>query len=78
MLIAWHGSWNRSEKIGYKVVRLELNADREVVAVHNFVTGFAKDDGTVVGRPADLYFAADGALYISDDDGGRILRVKPM
>lgn len=78
LLVAWHGSWNRSEKIGYKVVRLELNADREVVAVHNFVTGFAKDDGTVVGRPADLYFAADGALYISDDDGGRILRVKPM
>lgn len=78
VLVAWHGSSNRSEKIGYKVVRLALDADQRVTSVHNFVTGFLRGDDEVVARPAGLFFAPDGALYIADDHGGRIFRVRPL
>ncbi len=78
LLVSWHGSWNRSEKAGYKVVRLELDDQQKVVAVHDFLTGFLQDDGQVIGRPVDLLFAGDGSLYISDDGAGRIFRVSPI
>lgn len=78
LLVSWHGSWNRSKKSGYKVVRLELDEAQQVVAVHDFVTGFLQGEEQVIGRPVDLLFAADGALYLSDDGNGRIYRLEPV
>jgi glucose/arabinose dehydrogenase len=71
--VALHGSWNRTRKIGYKVVVVELPDDgppRE----SDFVHGFEVDED-VIGRPVDVLGGPDGALYVSDDYAGAIYRV---
>jgi glucose/arabinose dehydrogenase len=72
-IVALHGSWNRSQKDGYKVVSLHWNSDGEIES-KDFVKGFLLDDN-VVGRPAEIVQGPDGAVYISDDYAGAIYRV---
>jgi len=71
--IAEHGSWNRSSKSGYRVVRVEIDGDK-VVDVTPFLTGFL-DGQNALGRPVALTVAPDGALLVSDDDQGAIYRI---
>lgn len=71
LFIAFHGSWNRSEPTGYKIVRLAPDSS----TVEDFATGWLNDDGTADGRPVDVVVGADGALYVSDDKGGFIYRI---
>jgi len=71
--VAQHGSWNRTEKAGYRVLALSFDASGEITA-SDFVTGFERDED-VIGRPADVIEGPDGALYISDDFAGAIYRV---
>lgn len=78
LLVSFHGSWNSAEKVGYKVVRLELDAEQQVVATHDFLTGFLTDDDRVIGRPAGLLIDTHGQLFIADDGAGRIFRVVPL
>lgn len=73
LLVAYHGSWNRSTPIGYKVVRLDIEEGR-ILGEYDFITGFL-ERSSASGRPVDLAFDKDGALYISDDKGGIIYRV---
>jgi glucose/arabinose dehydrogenase len=71
--IAEHGSWNRSSKSGYRVVRGEIDGD-QVVRVTPFLAGFL-DGQTALGRPAAITVAPDGALLVSDDAQGAIYRI---
>ncbi len=74
--IAFHGSWNRSTKVGYAVGRVPWSADGPSGALEPFLTGFlvdASDDAS--GRPAGLIVGSDGALYVSDDKAGAVYRV---
>lgn len=71
--IAEHGSWNRSSKSGYRVVRVEIDGDH-AVRVTPFLTGFL-DGQTTLGRPAAVTVAPDGALLVSDDAQGAIYRI---
>jgi glucose/arabinose dehydrogenase len=71
--VAQHGSWNRSKKSGYRIVRVEWDAAGTATA-SDFVVGFEKDE-QVIGRPVDVASGPDGALYISDDYSGSIYRV---
>jgi glucose/arabinose dehydrogenase len=75
LFIAEHGSWNRSEKIGYRVslVRLDTSG-RRVLSYEPFAYGWLQD-GKVMGRPADVVVAADGSLLVSDDKQGAIYRI---
>lgn len=73
LLVAYHGSWNRSTPTGYKVVRLDVEGDK-ILGEYDFMTGFL-EGSQAVGRPVDLVFDKNGALYISDDKGGIIYRV---
>lgn len=73
LFIAEHGSWNRSQKIGYRVVLVTLYGDK-VVSETVFVDGFLQNE-KVLGRPVDIAQLPDGSLLISDDFGGRIYRV---
>jgi len=76
ILIAEHGSWNRSEKIGYRVMLVSLDAAGEkVVGYEPLVEGWLDPEGNVTGRPVDVKVALDGSLLISDDQEGRIYRV---
>lgn len=73
LYIALHGSWNSSDKVGYKVVRVPLKDGQVAGEAEDFLTGFLHDDGIVVdGRPAGVTVAADGSLLVSDDKGGFI------
>lgn len=76
LLAAEHGSWNRSTKDGYKIVRFALDERGKPAArtPENFITGFIATDGKVIGRPVDILFH-NGAAYISDDFAGNIYRL---
>jgi len=77
VLIAEHGSWNRSKssgRTGYRISLVTLQ-DNEAIAYEPFMTGFIDDDGQVIGRPVDLLVAPDGALLVSDDQRGIVYRV---
>jgi glucose/arabinose dehydrogenase len=75
LLVGFHGSWNRSEPTGYKVVWLPFENGQPTGEVIDFVSGWLLEDGTYWGRPVDVIMGADGSVYISDDNGGRIFRV---
>jgi glucose/arabinose dehydrogenase len=70
LLVAYHGSWNRSTPTGYKVVRMHVRGNT-ITGEEDFLTGFLQD-GTATGRPVDVLFDKDGSLYISDDKTGKI------
>lgn len=73
IFIAEHGSWNRSSKVGYRVMAVRVKGDK-VVDEKPFITGFEKDE-KVWGRPVDVQPLADGSLLVSDDKAGAIYRV---
>ncbi len=74
-LVALHGSWNRTEKDGYKVVSVHWEPDGRIVE-RDFLVGF-EIEGDVIGRPVDVAEGPDGAFYVSDDYAGAIYRVAP-
>ena len=74
LFITLHGSWNRSEKVGYKVLRVILNEAGEVIASEDFITGWLQDQ-KVVGRPSAPLVTSDGSLLISDDKANVIYRI---
>lgn len=80
VFIAEHGSWNRSTKVGYRVVRVVLDAQGKVQGQETFVDGWLGKDAagkeTVSGRPVDVLVWPDGSLLISDDAAGAIYRVR--
>lgn len=71
LLIAYHGSWNRSVPTGYKVVRVR-NGN-----IEDFVSGWLRPDGSVLGRPADV-LVKGREIYISDDKAGAVYLLKPI
>ena len=77
LIVALHGSWNRSGKAGYAVWWLPWDGE-PAGDPEPFVTGFLPEGARdSLGRPAGLAVGADGALYVSDDKAGYIYRVAP-
>ena len=74
LLVAYHGSWNRTVPTGYKVVRIKLNAKGEYLGTEDFITGWLSG-GKVYGRPVDILIQPGGTIFISDDKAGVIYRV---
>lgn len=75
LVIAFHGSWNRSQKAGYEVVWLPWDGV-PAGSPEPLATGFLPPDALgALGRPAGLAVGADGALYVSDDKAGFIYRI---
>jgi glucose/arabinose dehydrogenase len=77
IFIAMHGSWNRSTKQGYNVVRVSLDAKGNP-KMEPFLEGFltdAKADPPMWGRPVDVLVMRDGAMLVSDDYNGIIYRI---
>jgi glucose/arabinose dehydrogenase len=73
--VALHGSWNRTKRTGYKIVRLRFDQGKPTGAYEDFVTGFVLDDTSVFGRPVAVAVAPDGSLMFSEDGNGTIWRV---
>jgi glucose/arabinose dehydrogenase len=74
LLVAFHGSWNRSTPTGAKVVRVHV-ANGKPTGVEDFITGWQQANGNRWGRPVDVVVAADGSVLVSDDASGAIYRV---
>ena len=72
---AQHGSWNRSNRTGYEVIRVPLTNGRATGEFQDFLTGFVTADGKVWGRPVAVAVAPDGALLVTDDGSNSIWRV---
>lgn len=74
--VAMHGSWNRSEPAGYKVLQVRFDRSAAPRDFEDFVTGFADRDSLVVyGRPVGVAVSTDGSLLVSDDLNGAIYRI---
>ena len=72
---AEHGSWNRSKRTGYKVIRIRMKDGVPTGEYEDFVTGFVVNDSDVWGRPVGVAAAHDGALLVSEDGNGTIWRI---
>jgi glucose/arabinose dehydrogenase len=72
---AFHGSWNRSSRTGYKVVRVRLNHGVPTGEYDDFLTGFVVDGRSVWGRPVGVAVAHDGALLVTEDGNGTLWRI---
>jgi glucose/arabinose dehydrogenase len=75
LLVAYHGSWNRSIPTGYKVVRMKLDSQGKYLGVEDFITGWLTKEGRALGRPVDMVIRPDGVMFISDDKAGVVYRV---
>jgi glucose/arabinose dehydrogenase len=73
IFIAEHGSWNRSKKIGYRVMMVKLEGT-EAVSYEPFAEGWLQGE-SVSGRPVDVLIMDDGSMLVSDDYGGVIYRI---
>jgi len=72
---AEHGSWNRSKRTGYEVIRVIVESGVPTGEYGDFVTGFAIRDSEVWGRPVSVTVDKGGALLVSEDGSGTIWRV---
>ena len=75
IFIAEHGSWNRSQKIGYRVTMVQLDNAGKAVKYAPFAEGWLQG-GRVWGRPADVSVAPDGSLFVSDELAGVVYRIR--
>ena len=75
VFIAEHGSWNRTEPVGYKLSAVTLDENGKSVAHTTFAEGWLQPDGKVLGRPVDVEIMQDGSMLISDDYSGVIYKV---
>jgi glucose/arabinose dehydrogenase len=73
---AEHGSWNRSARAGYEVVRVPLEKGHASGVYEDFLTGFVTSDGRVWGRPVGVTVAKDGSLLVTDDASNSLWSVR--
>ncbi|MCA1907086.1 MAG: PQQ-dependent sugar dehydrogenase [Magnetospirillum sp.] len=76
--VGLHGSWNRSEPIGYMVARVPFKDGKPVGYYEAFATGFMTGPHAVWGRPVGIAAAPDGSLYVADDAGRTVWKVARM
>ena len=74
IVLARHGSWNRSKKFGGDVVVVKLDHDGKVKSIEPLITGFLENN-SYLGRPVDVALLKDGSILVSDDYNGAVYRV---
>jgi glucose/arabinose dehydrogenase len=72
---AQHGSWNRTEPVGARVMFTSLKADGSADKTEVFASGWLTSDGEYLGRPVDVAQLRDGSLLVSDDLAGALYRI---
>lgn len=73
-----HGSWNRKDPVGYKVVFVPFRDGRPAGPPVDFVSGFLGNDGKTRGRPVGVTVDPRGALIVADDLSNTVWRVSPL
>ncbi|HEY0879527.1 MAG TPA: sorbosone dehydrogenase family protein [Zeimonas sp.] len=77
VFVGEHGSWNRAEPVGYKVVFVPFRDGRPAGPPVDFVSGFRSDDGKTRGRPVGVTVDPRGALIVADDLSNTVWRIVP-
>ena len=77
VFVGEHGSWNRSQPVGYKVVFVPFRDGRPAGPPVDFVSGFRGEDGKTRGRPVGVTVDPRGALLVADDLSNTVWRVVP-
>ncbi|MDH3597537.1 MAG: sorbosone dehydrogenase, partial [Rhodospirillales bacterium] len=73
---AQHGSWNRTEPVGARIMFTSLNEEGGVANTEVFADGWLdQETGEYYGRPVDVVQYLDGSLLVSDDTAGAIYRI---
>lgn len=72
---AQHGSWNRTRRTGYKVIRVPERKGTPTGEYEDFMTGFVTPEGNVWGRPVGVAVGRDGSLFVTDDGSNTIWRI---
>ena len=78
LIVAFHGSWNRTVPTGDKLVRVQLDKQGNYQATSDFITGWQQPDGSRLGRPTGITMRADGVTFIADDQAGVVYRLAPI
>ena len=75
--IGMHGSWNRSDLVGYKVAFVPFQNGKPSGVIEDFLTGFIANPkiSQVYGRPVGVAIWTDGSLLVADDAAGKVWRV---
>jgi glucose/arabinose dehydrogenase len=73
--VTMHGSWNRGQRTGYKLVHLFMEDGKATGEYEDFLTGFVDSKGTVLGRPVGVAVAPDGALLLTEDGNNSLWRI---
>ncbi|MCB5185133.1 SMP-30/gluconolactonase/LRE family protein [Methylobacillus gramineus] len=73
-IVAQHGSWNRSQPVGYQLMRVVFDEHHQPKSTEVFIDGWL-NDGEAWGRPTDVLQLNDGSLLVSDDYSGVIYRI---
>ena len=75
--VALHGSWNRTKRTGYKIIRIRFRDGKPIGGYDDFLTGWMLDENSrdVWGRPVGLLVLSDGSMLITDDGANKIWRV---
>jgi len=76
--VGMHGSWNRSEPVGYKVVFVPFENGSPTGEPIDFVSGFLVDSGSTRGRPVGVTVDPEGAVIVADDLSNTVWRVSPI
>jgi glucose/arabinose dehydrogenase len=74
IIVARHGSWNRTTKAGGDLLLVKLKGDGSFGSMEPFVTGFVENNN-YIARPADVMVMKDGSLLVSDDYNGAVYRI---
>lgn len=74
LFVAYHGSWNRTEPTGYKIVQFMLDENGNVEGREDLISGWL-DDSRALGRPVDILIDPGGVMYITDDHAGVVYKV---
>ena len=75
IFIAEHGSWNRSKKLGYRVMLVTLDPSGKAISYEPFAEGWLQKE-KAWGRPVDVINVPDGSLLVSDDEAGAIYKIQ--
>lgn len=77
LIVAYHGSWNRSEPTGYKLVRIKLDEFGNYLGMEDFISGWLTDEGAL-GRPVDVLVEPGGVMYVTDDKAGVVYMIRAI
>ncbi|MBS1489202.1 MAG: sorbosone dehydrogenase family protein [Bacteroidetes bacterium] len=76
IILAEHGSWNRSKKSGYKLSMVKVDAHSKATSYTPFASGWLDEDSQKIwGRPVDVLLLPDGSMLVSDDHANVIYRI---